>query len=118
MEASLNLPVPGCNASSPKSAPLQNMRRTLSFSLLYPTIGLPSRNQTGCRCQILLSASGRLLLITLYRRSQMALSSIDCALWYAWISLFIGVILKSTVTQNQITNLYGNSLSKEFPLNE
>ena len=60
-EASLNFPVPGSRRASSKSAPLQNMSRMPALSLLYPTIGLPSRNHTGWRCQILLSAFGALI---------------------------------------------------------
>ena len=45
------------NPASSKSAPLQNINRIPAFCLLYPTVGLPSKNQTGWACQILLSAS-------------------------------------------------------------
>src|SRR5512139_2387843 len=56
--AALNLPSFARPASS-KPWPLQNSRRMQSFSLPYPTTGLPSRNHTGWPCQTLFSASGR-----------------------------------------------------------
>src|SRR5690606_430399 len=46
IDASLNLTPRTFNASSSKSAPLQNMSLIPAFCLLYPTMGLSFKNHT------------------------------------------------------------------------
>jgi hypothetical protein len=55
----LNVPL-ACNAGVGKDCPLQSRARMQALSLLWPTIGLPSRNQTRRAGQTLPAASGRL----------------------------------------------------------
>src|SRR5690606_4093672 len=75
IDASLNFLPLTCKASSSKSAPLQNISLIPGFCWLYPTIGLPSKNQTGCACQILLSASSSSLSMIAASLSQIAEAS-------------------------------------------
>src|SRR5215213_4831190 len=81
ISAALKLPS-FCNFSSSNDCPLQNSKRTESFNLLYPATGFPSKNQTGCLCHILFSASGNPLSISCASRSQISLSPGACESLY------------------------------------
>src|SRR4030095_3700380 len=56
-------------------------------------MGFPFKNQTGWRCHILFSASGRLLLISFASKLQITLSPFARALLYACVSLFIATFI-------------------------
>lgn len=56
-------------------------------------MGLPSKNQTGCACQILFSASGKWVLISLASRLQIFLLVGDWVELYIRMGLFIWVFI-------------------------